>query len=124
MVDGAVTHDDLIAGLHGLRLPETAAGGTVADVVVAVALGLILALVVAALLSPVLARETRPDRVPDLEDRLRDLRDLPDEDRAVRLLHLLAALDPDSAAELRGRIYRAGAFPESAELEDRLRRHA
>lgn len=124
MADGAMTHDDLIAGLQGLRLPETAVGGTVADVVVAVALGLILALVLVALLSPMLVREARLDRAPDLEDRLRELRDLPEEERAVRLLHLLAAQDPVSAAGLRGRIYRAGAFPESAELEDRLRRDA
>jgi hypothetical protein len=124
MADGAMTHDDLIAGLQGLRLPETAVGGTVADVVVAVAFGLILALVVVTLLSPMLARNTRPDRTPDLENRLRELRDLPEEERAVRLLHLLEAQDPVSTAGLRGRIYRAGAFPESAELENRLRRDA
>jgi hypothetical protein len=124
MNEDTISHEDLVAGLQDLRLPDVAVGGLAADIVVSAAVGLLLAFGLGFFLSVVLRRGARGEVPVRLADQIRDLRGLPEEERMVALLHLLAERDPVAAAQLRDRLYRAGAFPDVVELEERLSGHA
>lgn len=122
MTDSALTHDDLIAGLHGMRLPDAAPGGLLADLAAAGAVGLLAGCVLALLFSLV-SRPHPAARQPSLADRLDALARLPEADRTVELLHLLREHDPDAVRALRDQLYRRDAPLALADLEDRVRRH-
>ena len=101
---------DILAGLHGIRLP----GAEVADLLLAVALGLAAAGLVTAL--ALAALRARPGRMSGA-DRLEAARALPGPERAVALVRLLREAGrplPDGAAEA---LYRPGPGPDLDALE-------
>ncbi|WP_102106557.1 hypothetical protein [Oceaniglobus roseus] len=113
----AMTRDEMLASLHGIRLPDAAAGGRLADVLVALGLGLLLAGVLGLLLPLFARRRARRDARSLLAARIAAARGLPEEERAVAMLHLLRDTAPTEAERLRARLYLPGRFPDSAELE-------
>ncbi len=112
----------MLAGLQDIRLPSTAPGGVLADLVAAFALACLLALIVGAVIR--LVSRPRSDRAaPGLGDRLDALADLPEDARRVALLHLLKSHAPERFAALKAGLYRPGLAPDTAQIESELRRH-
>lgn len=110
--------DDMLVGLQGLRLPEGAPGGLLAEVLVAVGLGLVIAWGLSFLVGLVSTRVVQV--TPSLRDQLAALRDLPEAERSVALLHLIRTHDRAVADQLGARLYGRGDFPTSDELEGYL----
>lgn len=109
----------MLASLHDIRLPTEAAGGLLAEVAIAIALGLLSA-VALGFVMPVFARRRRPEVEPSLNERVAALRHLPDEARAVALLHLMRSAAPETLPEDRTTLYAVDGFPTAAELETAL----
>lgn len=120
MADQPSPSIDLLSGLYGNRLPETAAGGIWADMLVAVGIGLLCAVAVSSLL-PLITSERRQKPTVTLRVEIARLESLPDAARKIGLLHLLRERDPRSFHALRSRLYGRGKFPACAELEESLR---
>ena len=119
MAEQGISHDALLAGLHDIRLPEHAAGGVLAEVMVALALGLAAALLVS-LIAPLFAQRKVVAVAPALDERVAVLRDLPEEARALALLHLLREVTPEVRQQERRALYTPGGMPEAAMLERML----
>lgn len=114
----AETQSDPLAGLFGLRLPPDAAAQLPADLLAAMGLGLVLALVLAPLFGLLTRRTPKPQR---LEDQIAALARLPEEMRAPALLRLLQDRAPDAVAAFGDRLYLPGQSPDSNEIERVLR---
>jgi hypothetical protein len=110
----------LLAGLRDIRLPDEAAGGTVAELAAAVALGAVAALVVAGGVRLIGQRAGHVPPAPE-GDPLDTLSALSGDDRRVALLHLLRARDPDRYACLRQCLYRRDGALDLATLEAEVR---
>lgn len=123
MAERALTAQAVKDGLQDIRLPPDAPGGMAAELLVAVALGLLLAVLLGQALR--LVTVVRPAaRPPRLGQRIAALAPLPDEDRRLALLHLLKETDPAALARLSAALYRPGGLPPAAEIEAELSRHA
>ncbi|UOM35566.1 hypothetical protein [Acuticoccus sp. I52.16.1] len=88
--------DALVAQLRPIRLPADYATLGLADALAAFALGVAAAILVVALVRPLLAR--REDPAADAERQIEALRAAPAEARILGLAHLLARLDPERRA--------------------------
>jgi hypothetical protein len=117
MADRALTEEALFAGLRDIRLPDQAAGGVLAEVLAALALGLVVAVVLGLVLRMLtLARPVAATAATDVST-------LPEEEQTLALLRILKANAPERYAALRGRIYQAGGLPDLAELRQEVARH-
>lgn len=115
MTEGVLTHSDVVAGLHDIRLPVDAAGGLTADVLAAIGLGLLAAYLLSFLI-PLLST-SRHAPVKSLRERVAELADLPENSRTLALLHLLKEIAPERAAKLAEGIYAQGGMPSVDMLE-------
>lgn len=118
MADALITAEDLVAGLHDIRLPSHAAGGVVADVAAAAGLGLIAALFIA-LLVPLVSVRLASARSEVLKDQIAALEGLSPEERGVALLRMIAARNPGSSV-LSGDLYTRDGLPSVEALEAEL----
>ena len=116
--DGAMSEAAMLASLHDIRLPASAAGGAFADVAAAVAIASVAAILVLGLVRLFTVR--RPRGLS--EDPLPVADDLTDAHRRVVLLHRLKHLAPDIFYKLRARLYRPGAVT-LEEIEREAARH-
>ena len=119
MADPLISHETILASLHDIRLPTEAAGGLLAEVAVAIGLGFLCAGVLGFVI-PVFAGRRRPEVGRTLVERVADLRHLPDEARAMALLHLMRSATPETMPKDRTTLYAADGFPTAAELETAL----
>lgn len=106
-----ISADTLLNSLHPNRLPEQAAGGILAELLVCIGIGLILGAVVAALL---------PKR-QSIACRLKALQGLDREERRLAMLYLLRDVNPLQIQKWRGRLYQKGDQPDADEVEGLLR---
>ena len=120
MADRAILAEDIIAGLHDIRLPSQAAGGTIADIAAAIGLGLLLALLVGYLTSLITIQKTAPNP-PSPQDQIRAFEGLTDEDRVLQLIGLIKAYDPTAPILKDTDLYAQGGLPSIAELEAHLK---
>jgi len=120
MSDDLERAQSLLAGLRDIRLPVEAAGGAVAELAAAVALGAVAALVVAGGARLIGQRAGHVPLAPE-GDPLSALSGLGWDDRRVALLHLLRARDPDRYACLRQCLYRRDGALDLATLEAEVR---
>ena len=120
MTDDLERAQSLLAGLRDIRLPVEAAGGAVAELAAAVALGAVAALVVAGGARLIGQRAGHVPLAPE-GDPLSALSGLGGDDRRVALLHLLRARDPDRYACLRQCLYRRDGALDLATLEAEVR---
>ena len=116
MADRALSEEAMLAGLRDIRLPPDAAGGFAAELLAAVALGLILAVVAGWMLrmlraAPRLRHAPPPQRAAALS---------PDQTR-LALLHDLKTRRPDIFARYAPSLYRPGGLPDAEELERALK---
>lgn len=123
MSDRALSREALLAGLRDIHLPEQAAGGGLADLLAAIALGGVAALLLVVVLRA-LSRRVKPTRPATLHDHIAALQSLPEPDRRIALLHLLKARAPARFAELKQALYRPDQPIPPEELEQELLRHA
>lgn len=120
--DRAMSVEALLGGLQDIRLPVSAPGGTLAEVLAALALACLGALLVSGLLRLVSRRRVRAT-VPSLASELQLLATRTEAERRVALLHLLKRHAPERFAALRGALYRPGSDLDTSQLEAELRRH-
>lgn len=99
----------MLASLHDIRLPPTAAGGLLADVMVAIGFACLAALLVVGFLR-LFSTIRRAERTETLAQKVERLSALPDPDRRVALLHLLRTHAPDRYADIAGQLYKPGAL--------------
>ncbi|AZQ69116.1 hypothetical protein EF888_19475 [Silicimonas algicola] len=116
--DGAMSEAAMLASLHDIRLPASAAGGAFADVAAAGAIACVAAILVLGLLRLFTVRRSRGLS----EDPLPLANGLTDADRRVALLHRLKRFAPDIFSRLRARLYRPGAVT-LEEIEREAARH-
>ena len=105
MADRALTEDAMLAGLHDIRLPAEAPGGTVAEVLVAIGIGILLAVAAAALYALLSQARGSVVRPPVAED----IPDAGAESRA--LLRQLKRERPERYADIARDLYRPGGMP-------------
>lgn len=117
MSDGAALDATLLASLRDIRLPPTAEGGLVADLLVSAGLAALIALAILWLFSvrrPVIAAETLTQSMEKIDR-------LPAEQRRIALLRLLQTKAPDRYAAISRHLYKPDAINVSA-LEVEVRR--
>ncbi|MCP4070881.1 MAG: hypothetical protein GY742_03965 [Hyphomicrobiales bacterium] len=114
-----ITEVDFLAGLHDIRLPSEAAGGLASEILAALGIGLLLAVCIG-LLAPLVTKRKSKIPLPGLPDRIEALKLLPDEGRAIALLHLLKENNPEAAAGFCRNIYSPGGIPQISILENEL----
>ena len=115
MAEGITTVDAMLSGLHDIRLPEAAPGGMISEILVAVGYGLLLAYLTSLVLGYFL-RGPATD-AGSLTDQIAALADLPEDDRAVALLHMIQIHAP---AALPTELYARAGIPPIDELEAML----
>ncbi|SEL95822.1 hypothetical protein SAMN04488077_101135 [Roseovarius tolerans] len=120
MSDDVERAQTLLAGLRDIRLPVEAAGGAVAELAAAVALGAAAAVVVAGGARLIGRRAGHVPPAPEANP-LDALSAFSGDDRRVALLHLIRARDPDRYACLRQRLYRRDGALDLAVLEAEVR---
>ena len=121
--DRALTEEAVLTGLQDIRLPAEAAGGTLAELLAVVGIGLSLALLLG-LASRVVTRPSAAKPcAPSMAARLAALSDLPEGERRLALLHLLKETRPDRFQALAEGIYRMGGLPDATVLETELAGH-
>lgn len=120
MADRALTEEAVLAGLQDIRLPVDAPGGILAELLVVIGLGLLLALVLGMALRTLSRPRARTPGSATLADRMARLSDLPDTERRLALLHLLKEVRPDAFKRLAAGLYRADGLPDAAMLEKAL----
>lgn len=122
MSERALSEAAMLAGLRDIRLPTEAAGGAVADIAMAVALGGAAALIAGAIIR--MFSQRRVGSTPaNVAQRLAALADQPDSTRRVALLHLLKSEAPERFGALRPRLYRQDGNLSVSQLEQEVRRH-
>lgn len=123
MADRAISQEALLQGLRDIHLPPEIAGGGIAQMLAALAMGLGFALIIGGVLR---AFSTRPKRVRPvtLDDRVIAARELPSDAQQVALLHLLKDVSPERYQALSRRIYQKGGIPTPDVIEQELRDHA
>lgn len=116
---------DAIAALHAaladIRLPASAPGGVLAELLAAAGTGMLLAVILFAivnLLPGPRGSRGRRRREVSLEDRIAALSEMP-EDRRRRAL--LSMMPPQDRVAWRAALYRPGVLPTIAEIETALR---
>lgn len=115
MAEGITTVDAMLSGLHDIRLPEAAPGGLIAEIMVAVGFGLLSAYLLSVVLGYFVRRPAKG--TGSLADQVAALANLPEDDRAVALLHLIQIYAPSA---LSAGIYARDGIPPITELEDML----
>jgi hypothetical protein len=116
--EGAMSEAAMLASLHDIRLPASAAGGAFADVAAAVAIAAFAAVLVLGLL-----RLFTIPRAQGLSEEAIPLADdLIEAHRRVALLHRLKRVAPDIFSKLRARLYKPGAVT-LEEIEREASRH-
>lgn len=103
MTDTALSEEAMLASLRGLSLPAEAAGGTVADIAVAIGLAALMALVVVGFLRLITVKR---EDVKDAQTHLSALSDLPEDSQRIALLHMLKTAAPDRFAKMAADMYR------------------
>ena len=123
MADRAISQEALLQGLRDIHLPPEIAGGGIAQMLAALAMGLGFALIIGGILR---VFSMRPKRVRPvtLNDRVIAARDLPSDAQQVALLHLLKDASPERYQALSKRIYQKGGIPAPDVIEQELRVHA
>ncbi len=114
MADGQITEAAMLRGLQDIRLPGEAAGGVLAEGLAALGLGLLLALALSVILRPLMDRKPKA-HVETLDDRIEAALALPEGDRQLALLRLLAQHDAVDPA-----IYALDGLPDTDALLARL----
>ncbi|QHQ36514.1 hypothetical protein [Algicella marina] len=120
MSERGLTRDDMIAAMQDIRLPAEAPGGLIADLAVAIGLGLLVALLFSAVL-PLVTRRQQPPRPPTAEESMGRLDGLPEDMRVIGLLHILRSHDPARAREFTEELYRKGPLPDAERLVASIR---
>lgn len=116
MADLALPLDEMLTGLRDIRLPVDAPGGLMAEIIVMLGFGALLALGVALALRMITTqRPPRSGHAPDLNTQIKTLRALPEDQRAMALLHLIRQRAQGDA--LPAGLYTQGGIPNSETLE-------
>ena len=115
MSDTKTSEETMLSALHDIRLPADAAGGLMAEIFAAIAVGACLALVAGGVLRFLTTR--RPSRNEGLREQYAAAIQLPDPERKVALLHLLTTHAPDKFAQFRDTLYRAEGAVDLTALE-------
>lgn len=116
MADRALTEEALLRGLYDIRLPADTPGGLTAELLAAIGVALIAAVLIGLLLRGITLPSTKTTE-PGLQDRLSALAGLPPEDRQIALLHLLKSQRPEAYKQITARLYAPGGTPDLATLE-------
>ncbi|WP_299964113.1 hypothetical protein [uncultured Roseobacter sp.] len=122
MTDRAISEAAMLASLRDIRLPEIAAGGTLAEVAAVIGLASVAALLLVGVIR-LLSREKQPQATGS-ETGLAALAHLTGAERRVALLHLLRARAPERFAAIKGEIYTPGGGIDLETLEHEVRRCA
>jgi hypothetical protein len=120
MTEQSVQAEALLVALQGIRLPGDAPGGFLAEAAVAMALGLVVATGVAILLAGLSHRRPRPVSAPQVSEQIAALRQLPEENRILALLHLARREYPQVQLVPSQALYTPGVFPSAQEVEAAL----
>ena len=115
MAEGITTVDAMLSGLHDIRLPEAAPGGMISEILVAVGFGLLSAYLLSVVLGCFVRRPAKG--TGSLADQVAALANLPEDDRAVALLHLIQIHAPSA---LSAGIYARDGIAPISELEAML----
>ncbi len=105
MSEGRITEAELLSGLHPLRLPETGAGGWIADLFAAIGLALLLGLLVLLALRLVSTRRRYPAAKVPLSDRIAAAKEMPDDDARLALYRLMQERSPASVKRFQSALF-------------------
>lgn len=117
MADRALSEAAMLSGLRDIHLPADAPGGAASELAAATGLGLMLALLGAALFHLVVRT---PGQMTETDHGAR-IEDLPEDERRTALLHLLKHRKPQTFERLRPSLYRPDSDLDSASLLRELR---
>ena len=104
MTDRAMSEAAMLESLRDIRLPEVAAGGLLADLLVAAGLAGLAVLVVAGLFRLISLRRP-PKATSTLTDALQEAESLPEPLQRTAFLHMLRQHAPERYKALRGALY-------------------
>ncbi len=123
MTDKAISQEALLQGLRDIHLPPEIAGGGIAQVLAAVAIGAGLALLIGGVLRLFSMRHVTA-RPATVSDRIKAARALPSEAQQIALLHLLKDVSPDRYQALTQGLYQPDGTPDARQIEKELRQNA
>lgn len=121
MADRALTEEAVLAGLQDIRLPHTAPGGFIAEVLAAGGLGLCLAFLVATLLRHTFLSRGEAWRIGSPSDPP-VAQPISGSERHLALMATLKEKRPEAFGEICARIYEPGGLPDMATLEAEVQR--
>jgi len=119
-MEQSFSKDTMLASLRDIRLPDTAAGGALADVMVSIGLAALAAMLCIAILRLFFRPRCNASGVT-LERRVHDAFALSEADRRVALLHILKQYAPERYKALSGGLYAPGQL-DMAQLEAEIAR--
>lgn len=119
-MDQSFSKDTMLASLRDIRLPDTAAGGALADIMVSIGLAA-LAAMLCILILRLFSRPRREAPGLTLAQRVQETIVLPEADRRVALLHILKQHAPERHKALSGALYAPGQL-DLAQLEAEVAR--
>lgn len=123
MTDRAMTEEAVLASLRDIHLPAGAAGGWGADLAATLALAIACGLLLGVVLRG-LSQRAKTEQEPSLRRDMAGLRDLPEPEQRVALLHLLKRYMPERYTALKPALYRPNSGLSAQELHEELSRHA
>jgi len=106
-MEQSFSKDTMLVSLRGIRLPDTAAGGALADIMVSIGLAALAAMLCVAMLR-MFFRPRRKATAVTLAQRVQDAMALPDADRRVAMLHILKHHAPERYTDVSGTLYAPG----------------
>ena len=112
-MERSFSEETMLASLHDIRLPADASGGVFAELLVAIGLAALAALLCVALLRSVFARVPKA-RASTLADEVARVQGLPVAARRIAQLHLLRDHAPERYQSLSAALYAPGALDDAA----------
>lgn len=119
-MEQSFSKDTMLASLRDIRLPDTAAGGALADIMVSIGFAGLAAMLCVTVLRVFFRPRRKSSDVP-LAQRVRDAIGLPEADRRVAMLHILKQHAPERYEALSSVLYAPGHL-DLAELEAEVAR--
>ena len=123
MTDRAISQEALLQGLRDIHLPPEIAGGGIAQVLAAVAIGAGLALLIGGVLR-LFSMRLVTAKPATVAERIVAARDLPSDAQKIALLHLLKDVSPERYQALTQGLYQPNGTPDAHQIEKELRQNA